>query len=133
EIDRKRSLGLGWLEIANQEADAARRGRYQEQALDLLSAARSAGLRDAGIEVGLARLNADLGLGEVERFAEKALAHAELIGSERCNALYLLAQERRRQRQPEGALTALRELTRLRRHEADWLLVAFCEKALNHD
>ena len=52
---------------------------------------------------------------------------------ERCNALYLLAEARVRQRDPEAALPPLRELTRLQRQEADWRLLAFCEKALGHD
>jgi cytochrome c-type biogenesis protein CcmH/NrfG len=64
--------------------------------------------------------------------AESALEHADLVGQERCNALYLLASEQTRQQRLEEAVGALRELVALRRHPMDWLLLGDCEGHLGN-
>lgn len=129
EVDQQRSLGLGYLEVANREHDAALAVSYQKQALELLADARAAGLRDPVLDASLARLHFDLGRGDVVRHAQNALAHPDLVGQDRCNALFLLADARASEGRYEEAMTALRELTGLRRHPADWLLLARCEQA----
>jgi predicted CXXCH cytochrome family protein len=129
DVDQKRSLGLGYLEAANRESDPAR-AAFREQALGLLSEARAAGLRDPALDAALARLRFDLGLGEILPYAESALAQPGLAGQDRCNALFLRADAQAGAGQHEDAVAALRELTGLRRHALDWLLLADCEKAL---
>jgi hypothetical protein len=133
EVDRKLSLGLGWMEVADQEENMGRRGQYRRQALDLLTEVRSAGLRDPQLDLNLAYLKTDRGPPEIESFTEGRRVSPELTGSARCNALSLLAQTLVRQKRPEEAASPLRELTRLRRQEDDWVLLAFCEKALGRD
>ena len=88
---------------------------------------------DAAVDASLARLRFDLRLDQVEPHAAAALARPECAGQDRCNALFLLAEARAGQGRPGEARDALRELTRLRRHEADWLLLADCEKALGSE
>jgi predicted CXXCH cytochrome family protein len=133
EVDRKRSLGLGYLEAANREKDEAHLVHYQRQSLALLSGVRKAGRRDPALDAALARLHFDLGRDGVRTHAESALAHADLAGQDRCNVLFMLAEgEQRRGRHAEAAVR-LRELTKLRRHPADWLMLADCEKSLGNE
>jgi hypothetical protein len=138
EIDRKRSLGLAYLEAANREKDLSRGARYHEQARSLLLSVRSAGLRDPCIEANLARIYFDNGVGdacppEVLPFAQEALKLPGIRTQDRCMALYFQAAGLAAERRHAEALAAVRELTRLRRHPADWLLVAECENALGRE
>jgi hypothetical protein len=133
DIDRKRSLGLGYLEAANREKRFAESSRLRSSALDLLTEVRAAGLRDGALEASLARLRFDMELDGVLPLAETALAHADLIGQDRCNALFLSADAHAAAGRPKEAVAALRELATLRRHAVDWLLLADCEKALGND
>ena len=47
-------------------------------------------------------------------------------------ALFLLADAQAARGRHAEAAAALRELTRLRRHSVDWLLLADCERAVGH-
>jgi tetratricopeptide (TPR) repeat protein len=132
DAHRKRSLGLGYLEVANREKEPLLAADYRERALELMTEARSAGVRDAVLDVGLARLRFDLRRGDVLSLARDALAHADLAGQDRCTALFLLADAESGRGCHAEAVVALRELTRLRRHAVDWLLLADCERALGH-
>jgi tetratricopeptide (TPR) repeat protein len=131
-IDRKRSLGLGYLDQSTRTEDPSEVVYYQEQALKLMSEVRAAGLRDAVLDASLARVRSELGLPGVLKAAEQALTHPDLVGQDRCVVLYLFAYARAKEGQYQDAVTALRELTRLRRHQVDWLLLADCEEALGH-
>ncbi|HZT80646.1 MAG TPA: cytochrome c3 family protein, partial [Gemmataceae bacterium] len=132
EIDRQRSLGLAYLAAASREEDAVWRGRYEARAWDLLSGARAAGLRDAVLDTALARLGHEMKKGGVLEYAQSALADPDLSGPYRCEALSLLADEQADRGRNEEAATALRELTRLRRHPDDWRRLANSERALGH-
>ncbi len=130
EADRARSLGLGYLEAANRSKDGDRAARFREEALRLLSGVRESGLKDPAVEVALGRLRFDLGLGGAGGFAAAALADPGLAGQDRCTALFLLADEYHANGRNREAVDALHELTKLRRHPTDWLLLADCEGAL---
>jgi hypothetical protein len=132
ETDRARSLGLGYLEAANRSKEPDRAARFREEGLRLLSGVREAGLRDPAVEVGLGRLRFDLGLGGAGKHAVAALADPGLAGQDRCTALFLLADEYHTGGRNREAVEALHELTRLRRHPTDWLLLADCEGALGN-
>ncbi|MBI1830079.1 MAG: hypothetical protein HYR84_01350, partial [Planctomycetes bacterium] len=127
EIDRKRSQGIGYLEAAEQEKDAARRVQFLKRAHELLTAVRDAGMKDAIVDATLASLHSHLGMGEVGALAESALAFRELEAMDRCNALSLLATDLGRERNHEKALDPLRQLIQWRRHPIDWLRLADCE------
>jgi hypothetical protein len=132
EIDRTRSLGLAFLEVANREKDPIFAGRFRDRAFEHMDDARRVGLRDPYLEASLARLRFDLRMDGVLPHAETALKMPGLVGQDRCNALYLRADELARQGKHTDALASLRELTTLRRHPSDWLLVAECERAVGN-
>ena len=53
EVDRKRALGLGYLEVANRSPDQAMGQEYAKKSLDLLRSVRAAGMRDSLSDAGL--------------------------------------------------------------------------------
>jgi hypothetical protein len=132
ELDARRSLGLGYLEVANRQKDAALAAHYQRQALEILTAVRDAGLRDPALDTSLARLRFTLQLDGVRSLAAEALSHAGFAGQDRCDALFLLADAEAARGRPAAAAAALRELNSLRRHSQQWLLLADCERTLGH-
>lgn len=133
EVDRTRSLGLGYLEAANRAKDDAARDQYQRRALALMTEAREAGLCDPALDANLARLRSELGLDRVGALAEGALARPGLVAQDRCTALFLLAEDLKARGRPADAIPHLRRLTQLRRHSHDWLLLADCEQAAGND
>jgi doubled CXXCH motif protein/cytochrome c554/c'-like protein len=138
EVDRKRSLGLGYLEAANREKNPGRSSHYREQSRQLLHEVRNAGLLDPSVDVNLARIHFDRATDEscppeVLPLAERALTLPGISTQERCMALYFRAEGLKSEGRFDEALAPVRELTRLRRHPADWLLVAECEKSLGHE
>jgi hypothetical protein len=132
EVDRKRSLGLAYLDQSTRTENPQDVAPYQRRALELLSEVRRAGLRDAVLDASLARVRSELGLEGVLPEAERALEYPDLEGQDRCVILYLYAYGQARAGEYQEAVTALRQLTGLRRHQADWLLLADCEKALGN-
>jgi hypothetical protein len=133
DVDQKRSLGLAYLAVSLREKDAGRVGLYQRRALELLTGAREAGLRDGDVDAALAQLVFDTGSGAALPYAESALERHDLAGQARCDALVVLAQEQGRRGNNEEAEAALRELMGLRRNAFDRLLLATCQRALGDD
>lgn len=133
EIDRKRSLGLGYIDLAIHEDNPARRSGYQEQALALLSEVRAVGLQDGYVDSALASLRFDTGKGDVLPFAFSALSDPNIGGMERSNALFLIADAYFHQERYEEAIGALAPLAEMRRHSVQWLLKAQCEQALENE
>jgi predicted CXXCH cytochrome family protein len=130
EIDRRRSLGLGYLEVANMSKDAALADEYRGRALDLMTAVRSEGLHDSALDTALARLRFDVGLDGVVPLAESALAGDLLDPQDRCNALFLVGEGLAHAGRNAEAIPKLRELVTLRRHSVQLLLLADCERAV---
>jgi hypothetical protein len=132
DVDRKRSLGLGYVLAAEQEKDAWRKARYQEQALALLSEVAGGGLRDPVLDASLAVLRCSMRLDDWVADARRALAQPDLGSLDRANVLFLVAGADAQEGRPAEAARALRELTRARRHPIDWLLLAQCEEELGN-
>lgn len=132
EADKKRSLGLAYLDLALEERQPALATDYKGRGFDLLSAVHVLGLRDPVLEAKLSRLYFERGQDESLPLAHSALASETLTGQDRCTALFVLASERLKRRQFHEARAAFRELVTLRRHPHDWLLLADCEKALGN-
>lgn len=128
EVDRQRSLGLGYLEVANRLHDPALSGDYARRALDFLAPARAAGLRDPLADAGLANAHALLKR-DVLKYADEALAHPGLPAPERCAVMFDRAQALAGQGRPAEAVETLRELVTLRRNALDWLTLGDCERA----
>jgi tetratricopeptide (TPR) repeat protein len=120
------------MEAAEQEKDAGSRARFQKRALELLTEAREAGLKDPILDVALARMHLSMGLADAASFAQSALAYRGLDGPDRCNALSLWANDLVRAKNHAKALEPLRQLTRWRRHPIDWLLLGDCEGSLGN-
>jgi predicted CXXCH cytochrome family protein len=133
ELDRKRSLGMGYLDQSHETEDYQQAMDCKEKAFQLLSEARAAGLRDGFLEASLTRLRATFGLEGVIKSAERALAYPDLDGQDRCVVLYLYAEALAKEGRHKQALTALHQLTELRRNATDWHLRADCEKALGNE
>jgi len=132
-VDQKRSLGLGYLEVASLARDESSRGHYQQQALKLLSEVRTLGLQDPALDTALGRVRFALGHEDYLPYAESALAHPQLTGQDRGDALFLVADAHAAGRRYPQAVAALEQLRGLRRHATQCLLLADCERALGHD
>jgi predicted CXXCH cytochrome family protein len=132
DIDRKRSLGLAYLDQSTRPDDVSEVVYYQQRSLKLMSEVQASGLQDAVLDASLARVRSQLNLDGALQDAERALALPDLVGQDRCVALYSVAYARAKEGRYAEAMTALDELTGLRRHEADWLLRADCERGLGH-
>lgn len=131
--DRGRSLGLAYLEAANLATDPATADECRRQAWRQLLQVQSTGPTDGEIDAAIARLRAELGLGDVEEAARKALDSGDLSSHDRCNTLFLWAEALAQQGRYLQAAAALSELTRLRRSAADWLLLADCQRAIGRE
>jgi predicted CXXCH cytochrome family protein len=129
EVDRQRSLGLGYMEAAHMAKRADLAEEYRVRALKLLTAVRDQGLRDPALDANLARLRFDLELDGVRPLAESALAGTPADPQDRCNALFLIADALAAEGKRKEAIPYLRELTTLRRHSTQMLLLADCERA----
>ncbi|MEX2027464.1 MAG: cytochrome c3 family protein, partial [Pirellulaceae bacterium] len=132
EIDRKRSLGLAYIDLANHEENRNRRTHYQKLALQILTDVNTAGLKDGYVDSALASLRFDLGAGETFSLAVSSLEDENLDGIERCNSLFLAADSYYRQERYEEALITLYMLRDLRRHSVQWLLEAQCQQKLKN-
>lgn len=124
ELDRRLALGQAYRVLGLRDKHPDQRLRWQRRALELLGSVRSAGLRDGGLDAGLAQLSFDLKVGNALEYAESALTHADLAGQSRCDALLVRAQVLAAQGETAEAVESLRELTQLRRYVFDWLFLA---------
>ena len=130
--DQKRSLGLGYLEAAAREKDRTAAERLRTRARDFLAEIDAKGMRDGGLQAGLARARLELDEGDALTKARDALEQPGLLAHDRCLSLFITAElEAQRNRHREAAI-ALRELTQLRRHQGDWMRLAECERALGN-
>jgi tetratricopeptide (TPR) repeat protein len=130
--ERKRALGLGYLDLAIHEDDPSQRVHYQREARRILSEVFASGQADGIVVSSLASLDFDLALGEHGALAHRALTDPSLEGLPRCNALFLLTDAHFREGRYQEALAVLEPLSQLRRHSLQWLLWAECEKKLGN-
>jgi predicted CXXCH cytochrome family protein len=131
EIDRTRSLGMGYVEVAKQCKDPALANQYAARAMALLGDARARGLRDGGVDAALARLRFATGTDSAASLAEAALADDRLDPHDRCDALFLVADGLARAGYHREAIPKLRELATLRRHSVQMLLLADCQRRVD--
>jgi tetratricopeptide (TPR) repeat protein len=132
ELDKKRSLGLVYLNLAKLEPKSDIAATYRNRALGHLFAVHEAGLPDPVVDATLSRVLFERGDPQALTLAEKALAHPDLTGAERCTALFVMAGVHLKNNRYPQAKAALHELTTLRRFADDWLVLAECEKALGN-
>jgi predicted CXXCH cytochrome family protein len=127
EIDRQRSEGLAWF------ARGLDYGPHTEfclaRAQDLLEDVRDQGLEEGVVAAALAAIASRTPGPQAPQLAALALGDLGLPATARIGVLYLLAADHYRNQRPDRAIELLQELTRLRRHSADWALLGFCELA----
>jgi predicted CXXCH cytochrome family protein len=132
-IDRDLALGQAYRALSIRGKDPRRRPEWAKRALALLTAVHLAGLRDADLEAGLAQLTFDMKTGNPLAHAQSALAHPELAGQSRCDALFVRSQLQASAGQYTAAAADMRELTQLRRRALDWLFLASHQRALGDE
>jgi tetratricopeptide (TPR) repeat protein len=123
---------MAYMQLAAGAKDPSVAATYYKQALELLAVVQKAGLRDSLLETVLARYYFERNDEQALWLAESALLDPDLTGSERCAALFVVAAERLKRQQYKQARPVFLQLTNLRRHPHDWLLLADCEKALGN-
>ena len=133
DADRKWSLGEAYRLLSLEEGDAERREELGRRALELLSAARSAGLHDGNLDAALAQLCFQRKVGKPLAYAQSAQTFPDLAGQARCDALFALAREQGDRGKSAEAITALEELTQLRRYVFDWLYLAKYRQAIGEE
>jgi predicted CXXCH cytochrome family protein len=133
ELDRNWSAGIGYLEATNKATTPTQFEHYHQQAFSLLTKVRDAGLREATMEVTLARVKFDRGWNdEAREHAELALKLDQLDGQDRCVAMAILADMYARNKQYAQAVEVLSQLVKLRWASQDWLLMADCQRGLGN-
>lgn len=132
-VDQLRSLGLAYLETANRETESTLADQYRDRALTHLSQAHTLGMRDPMLDASLARLRFILDLGDYRSLAESVLDHEGIAGAERCDALFLIANAHASAGRYSEAVSALHQLTALRRQPVDWMMLADCERKFGNE
>lgn len=131
--ERQRSLGLAYLEAgAHQESPEAALA-FRQRAWRTLKPMHDAGTADSAVEAALARLAVELQSGSPEPFARAAFRDPALAGKDRCNVLFLLAGAELQRGNVQAALPLAEELTQLRRHPMDWLMLGECRRQMGGD
>jgi predicted CXXCH cytochrome family protein len=129
ELDRKRALGLAYRKAGSHAEIGPVAELFNRRAYQLLSEVWDQGLRDGAIAAALATGNYRFNLGDVQSFAEAALADPHLDGSDLCAMLFLLADAEFKRGNSVAASERLRRLTTLRRNAVDWSYLSRCERA----
>lgn len=133
DADRPREFGLACLEAGAHQASPVLARAFRQRAWRTLKPLHDAGTADSAVEAALARLTIELQSGSPETYARAALHDPELSGKDRCNVLYLLADAALKRGETGAALPLVEELTRLRRHGNDWLMLAQCQREVGRD
>jgi predicted CXXCH cytochrome family protein len=128
DLDRKRSLGMAYAELATSQRDPALTAAYDRRAAELLRPLVGRGLREAAVEYILYMIENRNEYGPDVVHAEKSLSLPCDSIHFRCEALYAVARARCSRGRYEEAHGLLKELVRLRRDHRDWLLLAACEE-----
>jgi predicted CXXCH cytochrome family protein len=129
-IDDQLALGEAYRLLSLRNKNPLWQHEYAGRALTLLRSVYTAGLRDGDLDASLAQLYFNAQSPDAVTFAESALRHPNLAGQSRCDALYVVSQDRASRGDYRGAIAALKEITELRRYGKDWLLIGDYAKAL---
>ena len=122
-LDRRRNLGLAYLQAAQQPEHAQHAGVFTKRGLQLLGAVYEEGLHDADVAGALADLYMPVDATLSTAFAREALAAENASAEVRGNALALLSANEIKARNYSAANGLLKELVSLRRGSDDWALL----------
>jgi hypothetical protein len=129
EIERKRCLGLAYMELSGQQKTAKLYQAYRQRAIELLEAVSKAGLSDADVESTLARIYWKRDeIRRAIRFADAALKSPGTSGA-KGNAMFVLADSYLSLNEIDKALPVLNKLVGFRRQSEDWFMLALCHRS----
>jgi len=127
EVDRMRSLGLSYFELAQHGGPHSLVCR--ERARELLEHVRSLGLREGQVDAALAHLVGSTGDPLAPVYAASALEDTSLPAASRALALFILANSHLQKGNADEAARLLHDLMRLRRNSQESTLLGNCEAA----
>jgi hypothetical protein len=129
--DRKRNLGLAYLELSRGSAQEA---TYRARARTNLEAAHAAGLRDGATTEALAEIYWRKDPLQAVVYAQEAVDAKDTPAAARAAAQHILADEKFTKRDFASAAKLLEKLTHQRRYAEDWRLlsVSYLELGQTH-
>ncbi|MCS7045625.1 MAG: hypothetical protein NZO58_04645, partial [Gemmataceae bacterium] len=130
---RKRSLGLGYLEIAGWLGSGPVGRVVQQQALALLTEMEEACQADPAVAAARLQLEPSLPVEDVIARADRIIAHPGTAARDRGDALWLRADALARIGRFDEAAADLRRLTTMRRKATDWLTLADVYRAAGRE
>jgi predicted CXXCH cytochrome family protein len=122
-IDRRRNLGLAYLEVSQNTEYARFADEYRERARTLLEGVLKDGLPDGAAAEALAEIYAGADTARTRRYARQALDAPDLKPEARAYALILLASSHLDDQNAPAAIPLLEDLVRIRRYHEDWRLL----------
>jgi hypothetical protein len=134
DAERKRSLGLAWLEFAEKnQTSAASQEVLRSRAGRLLESAYGEGMRDASTVAALARLSWERGnLRRARELAGETLRLPDRDSGAHTSAYVVLAAVARDEGNPAASAEALEHVVADRRQSQDWLLLGECRLELGN-
>ena len=130
QVDRTRLKGLAYHDLLLHLGMGPSTERFSHRARDLLLETRGMGLREGNVDANLAQLLWNTDQAAANRYAAAALQSPSLSPQSRINALYAAASHGKLTGEYTEAIRFATELTQMRRHPADWWLIADCQLAL---
>jgi len=129
EIDRRRGLGLAYLQYRRDHEQSTSADEYFAKARTFLDSTIADGLIDAPVALAQSELAAAANdLIAVERWSQQALAAENLTTKERTAALRMLAGLALQADRLAEAIKFLDELSRTARDPRDWFLLGVCHQ-----
>jgi tetratricopeptide (TPR) repeat protein len=122
-LDRRRNLGLAYLQASVNPAHRPYAEAFAERARQLLDEVEEAGLRDLGTLLGLAQTHLQSDPGRGRAYAHEALDVGGASGKARLVALKILAYAHLRDGYYPSAAELLEQVVLLHRNSDDWRLL----------
>jgi hypothetical protein len=127
EIDRRRTLGLGYSQLF--DADANQLRLVRQKAAALLDEAMSSGMNDAAVIAARASVAVELGdLPRGRHEAQRALGDKLLAAKDRVTCGAILATTYLREGHLDEAARWAQQITSLRLSPEDWFLLGVCRQ-----
>jgi predicted CXXCH cytochrome family protein len=130
QIDRERCLGLAYVRRSSKVPKQVR-GIYLDRAIAHLQVVMQAGVRDAAVLDGIARVLWERKSRECIEFARAALRSPDCSPVIRIHSLIVLGDGSFESGDIAAAEAAFTKLTKLRRWDGDWQMVGVCRDQKN--
>ena len=127
EVEQQRCLGLAFVRLSVQEADADLREAHRRRARKLLLDVRKQGVRDPLVDANLAKVLQQEQPRRAIDLANDALRYEELSSDARIDALVALHNAQLTLQQFAQAADSLSKLVAERRQSGDWFVLGICK------